>query len=127
MIHFDYLIGMKVGGSAGTLEEQWIGKRLINTKQCGSASQLHMKYSRSLGSKVHCKDCVSASSPVLTDTLHERGDISWYRPSPPHIQTHTYWTLMLALYGDACSLWRPHTLPHPAPMHRHFGLQQPDP
>ena len=71
MIHFDYLIGMKVGGSAGTLEEQWIGKWLINVKQCGSASQLHMKYSGSLGSKVHCKDCGSASSPVLTDTLHE--------------------------------------------------------
>ena len=117
MIHFDYLIGMKVGGSAGMLEEQWICKRLINTKQCGSASQLHMKYSGLLGSKVHCKDCVSGSSPVLTDTLHERGDISWYHPSPPRIQTHTYWTLVLALYGDACSLWQPHTLPHPAPMH----------
>ena len=127
MIHFDYLIGMNIGGSAGMHEEQWIGKWLINMKQCGLASQLHMKYSASLGSKVHCKDCASASSPVPAGTLHERGDISWYRPSPPCIRTHTYWTLRLALYGDASSLWWPHTLPHPAPIHQYFGPQQPDP
>ena len=45
------LIGTQIGGSAGTHEEQLIGKGLINSKQCGSASQLHMKYSASLGSK----------------------------------------------------------------------------
>ena len=127
-MHIDYLLGMwKVCASAGTHEEQLIGKRLINTKQWASASLLHVKYSTSLGSKIHWNGCASACSPVPIGSHHERGDIALYRPSPPCIRTHTYWTLMMALYGDALiSLWRPHTLPHPAPMHQYSGLQQPD-
>ena len=52
-IHIGYLLGMKVRVSARTHEEQLIGKRLTNMKQCGSASQLNTKYSVSLDSKLH--------------------------------------------------------------------------
>ena len=38
-------------------EEQWVGRWLINMKRCGSSSWLHMKYSGSLGSKIHWNDC----------------------------------------------------------------------
>ena len=59
--HFYYLIGIKSSGSSSTHKEQWVGRWLINMKRCGSSSWLHMKYSGSLGSKIHWNDCGSAA------------------------------------------------------------------
>ena len=59
--HFDYLIGIKGSGWSSMHEEQWVGRRLITMKCCGSSSRLHTKYSGSLGSKIHWNDCGSAA------------------------------------------------------------------